>query len=228
MEVGLREQGILAYDVHRARLTGEAAFDDLGHDAAHAARRPRAPRRLELRERLGSVILVTGEVRWNAAGVAAALDVVLAAEGRDAAAREAHLPRDEREVQERMRVVDAVDVLGDAHAPDQTRARFLGERGSTPLSTPLRTCWPCIPARCLRDVAGGDAGDARRVVERERRQRLAPGVESLGASFDELARREPLVEDQAGHRVEERDVRAGALLDPEVGLVTQLDAFGID
>src|SRR5436309_7977549 len=141
MEIGLGEQGVLAYDVHRARPAGEAAFDHLRHDTAHAARRPRAPRRLELRERLGSVILVTGEVRRNAAGVAAALDVVLAAEGRDAAAREAHLARDEREIQERMRVVDAVDVLGDAHTPDQTRARFLGEVGSAPLATTLRICW---------------------------------------------------------------------------------------
>src|SRR2546422_8712701 len=80
--------------------------------------------------------------RRDAAGVAATLDVVLAAQRGDAAAGKAHLASDERQVQERVGVVDAVRVLGDAHAPDQAGAR---ER------------WPRVPARGLRDVARAHA-----------------------------------------------------------------------
>ena len=58
VQVGLGEQGILAHDVHRARLPGEGPLDYLGDDAARPCRRLRPPRRLELRERLGDVVLV--------------------------------------------------------------------------------------------------------------------------------------------------------------------------
>src|SRR4030095_10264887 len=56
----------------------------------------------------------------------------------------------------------------------------------------------------------------------------AAGATPPGAPADEVVGCEPLVEDHAGHRVEERDVRARPLLDPEVGLVTELDALGVD
>ena len=112
-----------------------------------------------------------------------------------------------------MGVVDAVDVLGDAHAPDQAGA---GKRR-------LR-----VPARGLRDVARGDAGDPLGVVQRVGLERAAPGVEALGALADEALVGEALVHDDARHRVEERDVGAGALSDPEIGLLAELDAFGID
>ena len=120
VEVGLREQRVLADDVHGARLAAEAPLDHLRHDTADASGRSHAPRRLEARERGGVVVRIAREVRRNAAGVAAALDVVLAAERRDAAAREAHLAGDEGKVEQRVGVVDPVRVLGDAHAPDQT------------------------------------------------------------------------------------------------------------
>src|SRR4029453_3672787 len=103
--------------------------------------------------------LVAGQVRGNAAGVTGALDVVLASERRDAAAMEAHLARYQREVQERVGVVNTVGVLGDAHAPDEARAR----EGRTR-----------VPAGRLRDVLGRNAGDARGVVRRKKRRAAAP------------------------------------------------------
>ena len=99
MEVRLREERVLADDVHGARRAVEAPLDHLGHDAPRRARGPDPPARLELRERVGIVRLVPGKVRRDAAGVAATLDVVLAAQRRDAAARNAHLPGHQREVQ---------------------------------------------------------------------------------------------------------------------------------
>src|SRR5204863_9096116 len=156
----------------RARGAGEAALDHLGHDAPGAAGRSHAPRLLEARERVVDVMLVAGQVGRDAAGIAAALHVVLAAKRRDAAARTAYLAGHEREVQQRVGVVDAVDVLGDAHAPDQAGA---GKRR-------LR-----VPARGLRDVARGDAGDPLGVVQRVGLERAAPGGEAPGSLAGEAA-----------------------------------------
>ena len=112
-----------------------------------------------------------------------------------------------------MSVVDAVDVLGDAHAPDEAGSRKRRLR---------------VPAGGLGDVARGHAGDALGVVQRVRLERTAPRVEALGALADEALVVEPLVDDHARHRVEEGHVGAGALGEPEVGLVAQLHALGVD
>ena len=213
VQVGLGQQGILADDVHRAGGAGQRALYDLGDDAAGAARRPHAPRLLEARQRLRHVVAVAGQVGRDAAGVAAALHVVLAAQRRDAGARAAHLAGDKREIEQGVSVVDAVDVLGDAHAPDQAGT---GERGTR------------VPAGGLHDVAGGHARHPLGVLERVGLQRPTPGMEALRAPADEGVVGEALVEDHPRHRVEERHVGAGALADPQIGLVAQLDALGID
>ena len=213
VEVGLREERVLADDVHGARLAVEAPFDHLGHDAPRPPRRPHAPVRLELRERLGVVLLVPGEVRRDAPGVAAPLDVVLAPQRGDAATGKAHLTRDECQVQDRVGVVDAVRVLRDTHAPDQAGAR---ERR------------PRVPARGPRDVARAHGRHPLGVREREGLERGSPRLEPLRPVSDEVEVREAVVEDHARHRVEERHVGAGPLLEPEVRLVAQLDALGID
>src|SRR6266699_3546616 len=97
-----------------------------------------------------SVISVTTSPGWAGGRVAAALHVVLAAEGRYAGSREAHLPGRQGEIQEGMRIGGAIDVLGDAHAPNQTGA---GEGRAR------------IPSRGLGDSVGRHAGDALRIVE---------------------------------------------------------------
>ena len=54
VEVGLRQEGVLAHDVHRADPPVEAALDHVRHDEAGLGRRPDAPGALELRERRAS------------------------------------------------------------------------------------------------------------------------------------------------------------------------------
>ena len=152
VQIGLGQERVLADHVHRPDVAGQAAFHHLGDDESGRAGRTDAPRALEPVECRGVVGAVAGQVRRNAAGVAAALHVVLAAERRDAAGRKSELAGDEREIQERVRVVDAVHVLRDPHAPDQARA---GERR------------PRVPARRLRDVGGRHAGDRGGVLQRE-------------------------------------------------------------
>ena len=155
VEVGLREERVLADDVHRADPPVEPGLDHVGHREPRLGRRPDAPGPLEQGQRLGRVGLVAGQIGRDAARVAAALDVVLAAERRDAGAGPAELPGHEREVQERVGVVDAVHVLRDPHPPDQARA------------PPRRAR---VPARGARDVGGGHAGQRRRALEGRVRQ----------------------------------------------------------
>ena len=59
---------------------------------------------------------------------------------------------------------------------------------------------------------------------RDARQSSKPSVRAR----DEVEIRQALVEDDAGHRVEQRDVGARARLDEEIGLVAQLHALGVD
>jgi hypothetical protein len=80
VEIGLREQRVLAHHVHGPDLAGQAPLDHLGHHATGRARRANAPALFEPRERVRRVALVAGQIRGDAAGVAAALDVVLPAQ----------------------------------------------------------------------------------------------------------------------------------------------------
>ena len=213
MQIGLGEQRILADHVHRPHVAAETRLDHVGHDEARRVGRPHAPRALELRQRLRAIALVAGKVGRDTARVTAPLDVVLPAQRGDSRAGKSELAGDEREVQQRVRVVNAVDVLGDAHPPHQAGA---GERG------------PGVPARGLGDVPFRHAGDALGLLERERLERLPPGLEPFGARADEVQIGQALVEDHLRHRVEEGHVRARSLGDPEIGLVDQLDALGVD
>ena len=123
VEIRLGQERVLAHHVHGADAAVEAALHHLGHDEAGRGRRAAAPGAREAVEARLRVVGIARQVGGDAAGVAAALHVVLAAQRRDARGGDAHLARGEREVQERMRIGGAVDVLGDPHAPDQAGAR---------------------------------------------------------------------------------------------------------
>ena len=118
VQVRLAEQGILAGDVHGPdAVVLPNGLDDLGYDqAANAGQWLAAPRLLEAFQDLGAVALVAGQVVGDAAGVAAALDVVLPTQGRHPAAGAAQLARNQGQVQQAVGVGRSVDVLGDAHA----------------------------------------------------------------------------------------------------------------
>jgi hypothetical protein len=83
----------------------------------------RAPRALEPRADLVVLdVLEAGELVGQRAHVAAALHVVLAAQRVEARAPLAHVPGEQREVDQRQDVVDGVVVLGDAEGPADHRA----------------------------------------------------------------------------------------------------------
>ena len=213
VEIGLGQHGVLPHHVHGADGAVEAAFGHLGDDEPGLARRPDAPRALEAREARRRVVSIARQIGGDGARVAAALDIVLATQRRDAGAREAHLTGGQREIEQRVRIGRPVRVLGDAHAPDQARAREGRSR---------------VPARRPRDILSRHAGDLFGVLERVGGEGGGPGLEPFGARADEVEPGQPLVEDELGHGVEEGHVRAGAFLEPEIGLVAQLDPLGID
>ena len=157
--------------------------------------------------------LVAGEGVGQATGVAAALHVVLAAQGRYAGPRGAQLAGRERQVEQPVRVGGAVRVLRDAHAPDQARAAE-GRAGVD-------------PGR-LRDVLGGHSRDSRGVVEVVLVDDAAPLVKTLGPVAYEGLVVQPLVQDDLGHGVQEGDVGARPRPEPQLGEVAHLYAPRVD
>ena len=121
-----------------------------------------APRRLELRPQLVVLdVLEAGQPVGQRAHVAAALDVVLAAQRVDAAAVAPDVPGQQGEVDQREDVVDRVVVLGDAEGPADHRPVGLG-----------------VGVGQLADRLGRDAGLALGVLERVRLDRGAVGLEA--------------------------------------------------
>ena len=95
------------------------AGDHLGDGQADFVRQRRAPGRLELFLHLGVGDRLIGRVDiGQAAHVARALHVVLAAQRVDAAAGHAHVAQQHLQVRQVHHVAHAHDVLGDAHRPD--------------------------------------------------------------------------------------------------------------
>jgi hypothetical protein len=171
MQVRLGQQRVLADHVQGADTAAEAGLDHVGDDQPWLGGGTHAPGLLELAQTIRPVVLVARQVGRNAARIATSLDVVLPAQRRDAGPGKPELSGHEREVQQGVRVVDAVDVLGDAHAPDETGA------------APRRAR---VPARGARDVVRRHAGHRRRAVERELRQGRAPQVEAVRARSHEI------------------------------------------
>ena len=133
------------------------------------------------------------------AHVAAALDVVLAAERVDAAAVSPDVSREQGERDQGEDVVDRVVVLGDPEGPADHRPVGLG-----------------VGVGGLADGLGRHAGLALRVLERVRLDGRAVGLEPRRRPPDELVVREARVDDLARHRVGQGDVRADVEAEPQV------------
>jgi hypothetical protein len=115
--------------------------------------------------------LVVGEEHRDEAGVGGALHVVLAAQRMQARAGAADLAADQRERDQAARIVGAVGVLRDAHAPEDDGA-FGAREG----------------ARDLAQVVGLDAADRRHLLGREGlHARFGELVEVLGVGLHILA-----------------------------------------
>ena len=106
----------------------------------------------------------------------------------------ADLAADQRQRDQAARVVGAVGMLGDAHAPEDDRALSAREG-----------------ARDLAEHVRLDPADRRHLFRRERPHAFGELVEVLGVGLDVLSVVELLFDDDVQHRVEHRNV--GAVLE---------------
>ena len=138
--------------------------------------------------------LVVGEEHRDQAGIGGALHVVLAAQRMQAGAGPADLAGDQRERDQAARIVGAVGVLRDAHAPEDDRrlgARELARHGAQHVG---------LDAADRRHLLGGVVLDA-----------LGERLEAFDIGLDVLLVVELLGHDGVEDAVEHRDV--GAVLE---------------
>ena len=199
--VGLRLHGVLADDVERGQLAVLHGLEHLREVPAALGRHRHAPGRVELRAQLVVLdVLEAGQAIGQGAHVAAALDVVLAAQGVEAAAVAPDMTREQGQVDERDHVVDGVVVLGDAERPADHR--------------PIRLC---VGVGGLADELHRDARLALGVLERVGLDVGPEGLEVGRGAVDEGLVLEPRGDDLAGHGVGQRDVGADVEPQPAVG-----------
>ena len=148
--------------------------------------------------------LVVGEEHRDQARVRGALHVVLPAQRMQARARPADLAGDERQRDQAARVVGAVRVLGDAHAPEDDRALGAG-----------------VEARHLADGGGGDAAHRLHLLRREVLHLRLQALEALGVRLHVLDVDHALRDDDVEHGVEQGDVAARLELQDVAGVARQ-------
>ena len=212
LRLGSLIKWIFAHDDHGADLAGQRAIDHLGHRQPGLRRQAHVPGALKAAADFGVVnALIGGVDGGQAAAVGAALDVVLAAQGVEPGARLADVAGHQGQVGEGEGVVGAVGALADAHAPVEGGALRVG-----------------VHARRCPDVIGRDATDALGPFRREALQRLDVVVKIFGAGGDEVGVVTLLRDDDVRHGLEDGDVGARLLSQPERREVRQLDLARID
>jgi hypothetical protein len=141
--VGVRHGRVLALHVHAPDHAGLDRLHDLDHRQADlSVQRPgcELPGLLEALAHLRARdMLVVGQHHRDQAGVGRPLHVVLAAQRVQAGARAADLPGHQGQRDQAARVVGAVHMLADAHAPQDHRAPG-GGVGAPPRAAPARRC----------------------------------------------------------------------------------------
>ena len=193
LDVRIRHRRVLAHDVHAANLAGVHGIHDLDHGQARLLVQRRAPQRLEFPLRTCVVDAPVIRIHHrDQPGVARALHVVLAAQRMQAGARPADLAGQHRQRDEAARVVGAVDVLRDAHAPEDHRRARRREH-----------------ARHGADRFRIDAADRRHRFRAERRHVGADLRETAGTVGNEALGDQAFLDDRVHHRVQQRDVGVG-------------------
>ena len=203
---------VLADAVDRGQVVALHGVEHAGQVPAAPGRDRHAPLLVELRSK-GVVldVLEAGQAVGQRAHVAAALDVVLAAERVDAAPIPPDVPGQQHERDERQDVVDRVVMLGDAKGPADHRLVGLGE-GVGDLSDGIR----------------GHAGLALGVGQRVRLHPGPIGLEAIGRVPDEALILEPGGDDLAAHGVRQRDVAADVEAQPGVRPLGAAGAAWVD
>ena len=212
VRVRVGDRRVLADDVERVERALGGGLQHLGHVQAARRREADAPALLE-RAPLGRIedVLEAGQAERHRAHVAAALDVVLPAQGIEPGAETPDVAGEERQVDERVDVVDRVVVLGDPEGPADDGA--VGRR---------------VAARDPADLLGGDAGLALRPLGRGGGDRRAELLVAAGAVVDEPGVLKALGDDDVRDGVGEGDVRAHAEGDVLVGPAGARGPAGVD
>ena len=210
--VGLGLRRVLTDDEQRTELAALHRLEHLAEVAAGFGGEPDVPGLLELGPGIvvGDV-LEAGETVGKGTHVAASLHVVLAAQRGEARPVAADLTGQQGEVAQREHVVDAVVVLGDAEGPADLRR--VGAR---------------VGVGQFGDGVAGNARDLAAAFERPGLDRLGERVEPLGRSCDEVGVRETGVDDLAGDRVGECDVRTDLETEPPIGELCGLGPAWVD
>ena len=149
-DVGVGHRRVLAEHVHPPDLAAIGAVDDL--DDREAGRRVDLGAPPDVAEEVahlgvGHGLIIRHDLRDEAC-VRRALHVVLTAQRMQAGTRPADVTAEQRERDQAARVVGAVDVLRDAHAPEDHRPRAHRRRPAPPRGSSRRRCRrarPCGP-----------------------------------------------------------------------------------
>ena len=128
VQIGVTHGGVFSHDVHAANLVrigviGQGLVHDLYHGVTRLLVKRRVPKLFKpiVSLWIGNA-LVVGEHHGNEAGIAGPLHIVLTTQWMQTRTRLANLTGDRDQGNEAARVVSAVHVLADAHAPQNHRA----------------------------------------------------------------------------------------------------------
>ena len=190
LDIGVGHRRVFTHDVHALDLVAMDRVHDLDHGQPWLFIELGLPQCLEFLPDVGvRDRLVVGKDHRDQTGVGGALHVVLAAQWMKAGARPAHLPGHHRQRDQAARIVGAMNVLRNAHAPKDDR----------PLGAGI----------CAGDVTqgrGADAADVSHLLRRIVADVLAQLFVILGVRLDVLAVGQPLLDDRVEQRVQQRHV----------------------
>ena len=210
--LGLRLRRVLADHVERGEIAALHGLEHVRQVQPVPGRDVRAPGGIELGPSLVvEDVLEARQLVRDGAHVAAALHVVLPAQRVEPAAVAADVAAQQGEVDERQDVVDGVVVLGDAERPAQ-----LGPIG------------PGVGVGQFGDDLGRHPGHLRAPLQGPLLHRGRVLLEAARGAGDEGGVVQSGVDDLAGDRVGEGDVRPDVDAQPDVGPLRGAGPAGVD
>ena len=213
IQVGVGDHRVLPHDIQGLDTPLQDGRQHVGHGHAHIiGQAGDAPGVFHLLAvgRIGDH-LVPGEDVGQAAHVAGALNIVLAPQGVDAAAQNAHIAGEHGQVGQGLDVVGAHGVLGNAHTVNNGGSLGLG-----------------IEPGGLDQIRRGHAADLFHIFRGVLGHRFFQGLKIFGAFGHVVGGLEIFFDNDVHDAVNDRDVGARLLAQPEGGMFHQVNAPGVD
>ena len=190
LQIGIRHRRIFTLDVHAVDFTGMDRIHDLNDGQAAHRIEFLTPELLEgAAHVVASDRLIVRQKHRDQAGVGSALHVVLSTERVQAGAGAADLAGDQCQRDQAARVVGAVHVLADAHAPEDDRR--LGLR---------------VGARDFAQRLGRNAANRGHLLRGELDDLRLQVIVTFGVAGDVLIVCQTFRDDGVDHRVQHRNV----------------------